>query len=258
MVPSSSEKWMLTYEVYLMQAKKWEKRLEERYNKVADDFGCTPKKTGSVKLRNDLRKKTYELLEYDINNNILEVVIGNGLMFNNLKYKDINYIGLDLSIRMLENATRRADESAIPFSPVHGNAVELPFKKGSFDNTICIDMLHHVPAELLNNVINELIRVTNINGQILLEIKNSFNFLIKHNYKRTQKNGPLIMHPINPISFRNYLRSKGLSVTIYFIGPFYLFAPFVLFSIHPSRGINNESNLLYPSGCVTQTSRKCL
>ena len=80
-------------------------------------------------------------------------------------------------------------------------------------------------------VVDEIIRVTKKDGQILLEIKNGLNLAICYLYWETRKVKPLIMHPINPITFIKYIRKKKSRVKTYFIGAGYWFAPFILFDI---------------------------
>ena len=206
----------------------WVKKTEEEFDKISDSFGILPGVTGSIRLRNNLREKVGKLLIYK--RNILEVGVGNGLMFKHLKQK-IDYIGLDLSARMLSLAKKRAIKHSLSFYPVQGNATNLPFKDHSFDCTICIDTLHHVPSQLTEQVIDELVRVTKVDGQILLEVKNKLNLIVCYLYWEAQKKGALIMHPVNPIIIRRYIEKKNLKIKAHFIGPGYWLAPFVLFDI---------------------------
>lgn len=206
----------------------WSENIEREFDKIANDFGILPKATGSIKLRDETRKKVSELLLYK--QNILDVGVGNGLMFKYLK-KKVSYTGLDISAKMLIESKKRASQYSIPFYPIKGNAIKLPFKDNSFDSTICIDTLHHIPPELIYKVVDEIIRVTKKDGQILLEIKNGLNLAICYLYWETRKVKPLIMHPINPITFIKYIRKKKSRVKTYFIGAGYWFAPFILFDI---------------------------
>jgi len=206
----------------------WAKKTEKEFDERANDFGAFPKATGSIKLRNEVRKKVGELLVYK--KNILEVGVGNGLMFEYLK-KKVSYTGLDLSVKMLTQAKKRALQYSISFYPIQGNAIDLPFKENSFDSTICIDTLHHIPPEMVNRVVEELIRVTKKNGQILLEIKNGLNLIVRYLYWEAQKRGALIMHPLNPFAVKRYINKKNLKIRTYFIGPGYWLAPFLLFEI---------------------------
>ena len=206
----------------------WPEDIEKEFDKIANDFGILPETTGSIELRNETRRKVGELLVYK--KNILDVGVGNGLIFKYLK-KKVSYTGLDLSVKMLTQAKKRASRYLIPFYSVQGNAINLPFKANSFDSTICIDTLHHIPPEMTNRVIDEVVRVTKKNGQILLEIKNGLNLIIRYLYWKTRSEKPLIMHPINPIVFKRYIAKKKLRVKTYFIGPGYWLAPFILFDI---------------------------
>jgi len=123
----------------------WVKKTEKKFDEISGSFGILPKVTGSIRLRNNLREKVGKLLIYK--KNILEVGVGNGLMFKHLKQR-IDYIGLDLSVKMLSSAKKRAIKHSLSFYPIQGNATNLPFKDHSFDCTICIDTLHHIPSQL--------------------------------------------------------------------------------------------------------------
>lgn len=211
----------------------WVKKTKKKFDEISNNFGISPETTGSIKLRNNLRKKVGKLLIYK--SNILEVGVGNGLMFKHLTQR-INYIGLDLSTKMLSQAKKRAIKYSVSFYPTQGNATNLPFGDHSFDCTICIDTLHHIPSQLTEQVIDELVRVTKIDGQILLEVKNKLNLVLDYFYWKTQKKGALIMHPINPITIKRYIEKKNFKIRTYFIGPGYWFAPFVLFDIRRLGG----------------------
>lgn len=208
----------------------WMGRTEKKFDEISKDFGVTPEYTGSIKLCNILREKTANLLKNE-NNYVLEVGVGNGLLLKNIKRKNISYVGVDLSFNMLKEAIKRSYKYNIRFKPIKGEATNLPFKDESFDATICIDIIHHIPGDYTSDVIDELIRVTKEYGQILLEIKNKLNPYLSYVYKKSQKKGPLIMQPLNPISIKRYIISKGFNVKIYYIGPAKWFASFVLFDV---------------------------
>jgi len=142
------------------------------FNRVAEDFGTRAWATGRVAERQAIRRWTAERIIYG--ENILDVGVGNGLMFQYLKRK-INYTGIDISENMLIQAGIRARHYGIPFTALQGNAAALPFPDSSFDTVMCIDMFHHIPRFLRSRVLGELVRVVRPRGQIIIEIKNQWN-----------------------------------------------------------------------------------
>ena len=63
---------------------------------------------------------------------------------------------------MLAEAKRRLDSETIPFSPVRGDAMKLPFRDESFDLVTCSLGLHFVPC--IGEAINEAGRVLKPGG----------------------------------------------------------------------------------------------
>jgi len=201
------------------------------FNEIAGEFGTVPRCTGLIGVRNKIREKTGDLIVYK--NNLLDVGVGNGMLFPYLKKKVI-YVGVDISDKMLGLAEEKARKYSFSFIPVLRDATNLSFSDDSFDTTVCIDTFHHIPAQFSNKVLDELFRVTKPNGQILLEIKNRFNILLNYQYRRTYKNKGLVMNPINPLRIKHYFEKKNCTMKAYFPMGFHWFSPFILFDIRLS------------------------
>jgi SAM-dependent methyltransferase len=80
---------------------------------------------------------------------VLDVGCGNGV-FTNLLETNRFKVGLDLSRIALEHVTAQR---------LQANATRLPFADDSFDATLCMEMLEHLPIPTYQSALNELVRV---------------------------------------------------------------------------------------------------
>ena len=84
-----------------------------------------------------------------------------------------NLIGIDINKQSVKYAVYK--NNGITFLVADGQ--KLPFKNNSFDLVTCLEMLEHVPSPEL--VINEVNRCLDKDGQIILLVPNSVNFLFR-------------------------------------------------------------------------------
>ena len=100
--------------------------------------------------------KTHEL-EYP--RNILDMGCSIGVSTEYL-YKTFpqatNIQGLDLSAYFLSIATYRANEQNLSLNYIHGNAENTGLPYGSYNMVVCNFMLHEVPSQATNNILNEI------------------------------------------------------------------------------------------------------
>lgn len=97
---------------------------------------------------------------------ILEVGCGEGANIYNLQkmgYK-ANYIGIDNSVNKIEFAKQYVSRAEF----IHGNALNLPFKKKFFDLVFCRDLLHHLCGQDRDKAIDEMTRVCKNSGRIAI------------------------------------------------------------------------------------------
>ena len=135
---------------------------------IAENFGTKEEYTGSVKLRNRLRKTVGKML----NGRIIDAGCGNGLLLKEIDDFDL-YVGVDSSIQMLEVAKQMAKGKNNAFF-IHADINMLPFKDKVVDKIVCIDALHHLENDEKElNAIKELNRV---GKELLFEFK-SFDSL---------------------------------------------------------------------------------
>jgi ubiquinone/menaquinone biosynthesis C-methylase UbiE len=95
----------------------------------------------------------------------LEVAIGTGL---NLPFyrDDVELIGIDLSVGMLEIARERAEALGRTVELLEGDAHELPFPAGTFDSVVCTYSLCGIPDP--GAAVAEMKRVLQPDGRLIL------------------------------------------------------------------------------------------
>ena len=94
---------------------------------------------------------------------VLDAGCGNG---KNMQIRnDLKYIGCDTSDKLLEICKTKE------LNVVNANIKDLPFPDETFDNIICIAVLHHITLEEERlNTVNELLRVLKPGGKLLLQV----------------------------------------------------------------------------------------
>lgn len=79
---------------------------------------------------------------------------------------DVEVVGVDSSLAMIEQARARADEAGLPVTVLQADAADLPFPDDHFDACQAQTLLGHVRDPL--PVIAELVRVTRPGGRVVL------------------------------------------------------------------------------------------
>jgi len=112
----------------------------------------------------------FNLLKNNLNKDskILDLGCGNGMIVELLRQNGFNYVyGVDITLEGLKLYTPNIKfNQPIPeFKPQKENYFEsplwnLPFKDDEFDFTFSVDVLEHIPPELLEKSIQEIIRIT--------------------------------------------------------------------------------------------------
>ncbi len=97
---------------------------------------------------------------------IADIGTGNG---KNARYRnDINVIGNDISENLLKIAK---DKNSNNNDFIKANGIKLPYRNEIFDAVISIAVLHHVDSyDDRIKFIQELLRITKINGSILISV----------------------------------------------------------------------------------------
>ncbi|NDG74589.1 MAG: class I SAM-dependent methyltransferase [Synechococcaceae bacterium WB8_1B_136] len=102
---------------------------------------------------------------------VLDVATGTGRTLHQLRaaLPQAQLVGLDLSPAYLRQANRWLSQlpSELP-QLVQGNAEAMPFAESSMQAITCVFLLHELPAEARQNVLNECFRVLEPGGVLVL------------------------------------------------------------------------------------------
>lgn len=136
------------------------KKTRQDYNEIAQEFSAT-------------RERVLGEIEFLFNDyvmpgdKVLDLGCGNGLFFQFLKDKDIDYIGVDFSEKLIGIARKKYPK--IKFQVA--DALNLPFPNNYFDKIYSIAVLHHIPSEQFRmQFFKEVRRVLKPNGFFILTV----------------------------------------------------------------------------------------
>jgi demethylmenaquinone methyltransferase/2-methoxy-6-polyprenyl-1,4-benzoquinol methylase len=124
-----------------------------------------------IYFRKKCNNPRYILLDKIMNNDskILEIVIGtaeNSILLAKHKSK-INIIGIDLSEDMLEIAKNKTKkENIVNIDLIKMDAMNMKFDNETFDFIIISLLLHEIPENIANKILNECIRILKSDGKI--------------------------------------------------------------------------------------------
>ena len=100
-------------------------------------------------------------------NKVLDLGCGNGRFHNSFIKKDVQYIGIDPSEKLIDIA--RKNHPSGNFQVASGDS--LPFSDGYFDSAWSIAVLHHIPSEALRlEFLKEAGRVVKKGGYLILTV----------------------------------------------------------------------------------------
>ena len=130
---------------------------KELYNQIAEDFSST-------------RYKIWPEFEYfkgylQKNQDILVLGCGNGRLLELLKEYQPNYLGVDFSQRLIEQAKQKWPDYNFQI----GDALDLSFLNQKFDIVFLIATLHHIPSQKLREkVLRNIYSVLKPGGKLLM------------------------------------------------------------------------------------------
>jgi ubiquinone/menaquinone biosynthesis C-methylase UbiE len=90
-----------------------------------------------------MHKEILENLVDSTPNQLLEVGVGTGRFATWLAQKGFEVVGIDLSKQMLKKAKEKKSRLNVNVSLIRADVHFLPFKKGVFDEGICINVIDH-------------------------------------------------------------------------------------------------------------------
>ncbi|MFA5962177.1 MAG: class I SAM-dependent methyltransferase [Parcubacteria group bacterium] len=115
---------------------------------------------------------------------ILDYGCGNGRLLEILKDKKIEYVGVDVSQKLIDLAKVKYPEHKASFSKISSLA-SLAFPDNYFNRIISVAVFHHFPEKYAREMARELFRITKPGGTIVITAwnlwqkkrrKNIFNF----------------------------------------------------------------------------------
>ena len=135
------------------------KKNKENYDLIAEDFSAT---------RNSLWPELEEFSQWiEDGDKILDLGCGNGRLLDVLQDKDVHYVGLDSSPRLVQMA-----QEAHPGQEfIVGDIMEVTFPSDTFDKAFAIAFLHHIPSEVMRlNILAEARRILKPEGLLFLTV----------------------------------------------------------------------------------------
>jgi len=104
---------------------------------------------------------------------ILDLGCGNGRLYEFLKPKEVQYLGIDHNSHLLDKARESYPEARFQLADMTN--VNLP--EGGFDNVFCIAAFHHIPGRKMRKEITKAIhRSLKPDGILILTVWNLFQF----------------------------------------------------------------------------------
>ncbi|MBI2546196.1 methyltransferase domain-containing protein [Candidatus Woesearchaeota archaeon] len=133
-------------------------------------------------------RKVLQLLE---RRKTLDIGCGEGIFYYELSRRGIDMKGIDYSLEALRNMREKLKAAHAELQVCNANAQKLPFKDGSFEQIICLDVLEHLPDA--QAALKEMSRTLRKNGAAIITVPNEL-YLTK---------------PVLPINFKEHLKAIG-------------------------------------------------
>jgi len=149
------------------------KKTKEDYDTIADSFSLT----------RDRLWEEFSIFQSYIKegDSILDLGCGNGRLLEFFSDKNIDYVGVDNSEKLIERAIDKFSKSSIKPKFVVADALKLPFKDESFDKVFSVAVLHHIPSsEYRRRFFEEARRVLKPGGILILTVWNLRGFTKKN------------------------------------------------------------------------------
>lgn len=130
------------------------------YNSIADKYSRVREK--------DWKEFNFLFDKYlSQNDKVLDLGCGNGRFYQVFKNKNVDYLGIDVSFKLIEIAKNNHPEGKFEVSSIDY------ILSNSFDKVYSIAVLHHIPSrELRLNFLKEIRRVLKDDGCLVLTVWN--------------------------------------------------------------------------------------
>lgn len=134
------------------------------YNRIADKFSATRRYPWD----------DFKLFDQYVNtgDRILDIGCGNGRLAEYLSDKNVDYVGIDSSDKLIDHARQKNPKAKFKVA----DATTVPFSDNEFNTVFCIATLHHIPSvKLRQKVIQEAFRVVRSGGYLIMTEWNLWN-----------------------------------------------------------------------------------
>jgi len=120
---------------------------------------------------------------------VLDFGCGNGRLLEILRDKNIDYVGADVSARLIDQAQKKYKQEKgfcrINFLKIDNDFKYLPFQKGCFGVVYSIAVFHHIPdAQKRLAMAKELYRLVEQGGYVVVTVWNLWSSGHKKNYRK--------------------------------------------------------------------------
>ena len=145
---------------------------------------------------------------------ILEVGVGPGHILTAVgrRNKSALAVGVDVSRGMLNQSRRTLKKRNVQAKLVLGDAVQLPFRDGSFEGVVTSFLLDLFRQEQIPDALREMCRVLAPGGRIVVATLQFSNPLLRQLGLLAYRLLPGVAKRIHPVDFREFLEGTGLRV----------------------------------------------
>ena len=116
----------------------------------------------------EIKKHLIQLASIGDDSNVLDFGCGTGTLTIMAKetYPQANITGIDVDAEVLHKAIHKAKMKGLDILLLNYDGNNLPFQPNSFDRVISCLVFHHLDTETKQNILKEIFRILNKNGQL--------------------------------------------------------------------------------------------
>jgi ubiquinone/menaquinone biosynthesis C-methylase UbiE len=194
----------------MLEAKLSEKEVKEVYADMSKYYDLWAHLTEAK-----ARKTALEKSGIENGQNILEVAVGTGILFEEIVEinKDGKNIGIDLTEDMLAKAKQRLEKNTSSnYDLKIGNALKLEFEDESFDLLFNCYMLDLLSFENIDAVLGEFRRVLKPTGKLVLVNMTNGKSVVSKIYETLYKLSPRLMGGCRGLKMAEKISKKGFEI----------------------------------------------
>lgn len=158
--------------------KKYRRLIKERFKLISPIYNLVTFPLGK------LRRKVVKFAELEKNAKILDIGTGTGRQAFAFAKEGYKVIGIDISEEMLKKAKLNNRFPNVSFQIT--DATKMPFENNHFDGVCASFTLHEMPRQIINQVLDEMVRVTKPQGTVLIidfaAVKESFSKRLMYHF----------------------------------------------------------------------------